>query len=207
MASYVMDQLAQYGEVRRGTLGVYVQDLTPDLATALGAEDVHGALVAEVVDGAAAAKAGIKAGDVITAISAYPVHGMQDFYIAEGQLPIGERQELKYWREGKSRSAKLSARELQVLDGADLDARLTGARFEELPAKMRSQQASGVLLSELDRKSRLARSGLRPGDIITGINRQTVLGLSEFEIQVKATRGPLLLQLRRNGEDYVARLD
>jgi len=207
MASYVMNQLAQYGEVRRGTLGVYVQDLTLELAGALGIENTRGALVAEVVKGAAADKAGIEAGDVITQVANYPVHTMQDFYLVEGQLPIGERQLLNYLRNGKARSARLSATELPVLQGGDLDPRLAGAVFEELPAKMRSERLRGVILSTLDAQSRLARSGLRPGDILTGVDRQPLQGLADFEDLVQASRGPLLFQLRRNGGDYVARID
>lgn len=207
IASYVIKQLAEYGEVRRGTLGVYVQDLTAELAAALGMENTRGALVAEVMEGAAADKAGIEAGDVITHVSTYSVHNMQDFYLVEGQLPIGEKQSLEYLRNGKARSARLSARELPVLQGEDLDRRLAGAVFEELPAKMRSQQLRGVVLSALDEQSRLARFGLRPGDLITGINRQAVLGLADFDDLVRASRGPLLFQLRRNGGDYVARID
>ncbi len=207
MASYVMKQLAEYGEVRRGTLGVYVQNLTAELAGALAIENTKGALVAEVVKGAAADKAGIEAGDVITQVATYPVHNMQDFYIVEGQLPIGEKQSLNYLRNGKARSARLSATELPILQGEELDPRLAGALFEELPAKMRSEQLRGVILSTLDRESRLARSGLRPGDILTGVNRQAVQGLADFEELVQASRGPLLFQLRRNGGDYVARID
>lgn len=207
MAAYVMTQLAESGEVRRGTLGVYVQDLTPALAGALGIENTKGALVAEVVKGAAADKAGIEAGDVITQVATYPVHNMQDFYIVEGQLPVGEKQSLNYLRNGKARSARLSVSKLPVLQGGDLDRRLAGAVFEELPTKMRSQQLRGVILSALDQQSRLARSGLRPGDILTGVNRQAVQGLADFEGLVKASHGPLLFQLRRNGGDYVARID
>ncbi|HET6564454.1 MAG TPA: Do family serine endopeptidase [Xanthomonadales bacterium] len=207
MASYVMQQLAESGEVLRGTLGVYVQDLTPELAGALGIENTKGALVAEVVKGAAADKAGIEAGDVITQVATYPVHGMQDFYIVEGQLPIGEKKSLNYLRKGKERSTRLSASPLPVLQGADLDRRLSGAVFEELPAKMRADQLRGVIISGLDRQSRLARSGFRPGDIVTAVNRQPLQGLSEFEQLVKNARGPMLFQLRRNGEDYVARID
>jgi serine protease DegQ len=207
MASYVMEQLAEFGEVRRGTLGVYVQDLTPELAGALGIDHSKGALVAEVVKGAAADKAGIEAGDVITQVASYPVHNMQDFYIVEGQLPIGEKKALSYLRNGKPRSTRLSASAVPVLQGADLDRRFAGVIFEELPAKMRAEQLRGVILTEMDRQSRLARSGLRPGDIVTAVNQQAIQGLAEFEERVRDSRGPLLLQLRRNGEDYVARID
>jgi Do/DeqQ family serine protease len=207
MASHVMRQLAEYGEVRRGTLGLYVQDLTPELAGALGIENTKGALVAEVIKGAAADKAGIEAGDVIIEVADYPVHSMQDFYVLEGQLPVGDKKPLKYLRDGKSRTARLGVSELPVLAGGDLDRRFAGATFEELPAKMRAEQLRGVILSELERQSRLARSGLRPGDIVTAVNRQPIQGLGDFEDLVKKAQGPLLLQLWRNGGDYVARID
>jgi serine protease DegQ len=177
------------------------------LAGALGIGNTKGALVAEVIEGAAADKAGIEAGDVITQVADYPVHTMQDFYIVEGQLPLGERRVLSYLRDGKSRTARLSAQALPVLAGAEVDSRFTGATFEELPAKMRAEHLRGVILSGLERQSRLARSGLRPGDIVTAVNRQPIQGLADFEEQVRAARGAMLLQLWRNGEDYVARID
>jgi serine protease DegQ len=72
---------------------------------------------------------------------------------------------------------------------------------------MRAEQLSGVVLAGLDPQSRLARSGLRPGDIVTAVNRQPIQGLVDFEQLVPEIRGPLLFQLRRNGNDYVARID
>jgi Do/DeqQ family serine protease len=73
MAQYVMDQLIEFGEVRRGTLGLFVQDLSGELADALELDVNGGALVAEVVDDSPAAKSGIKAGDVIVSVKDFPV--------------------------------------------------------------------------------------------------------------------------------------
>ena len=73
MAKTVMDQLVKYGEVKRGMLGVQVVTLTPDYAENLGIKDTQGALVSQVVEGSAADKAGLKAGDVITSINGQPV--------------------------------------------------------------------------------------------------------------------------------------
>jgi S1-C subfamily serine protease len=84
---------------------------------------------------------------------------------------------------------------------------LSGALFEDLPAKTRSEQVRGVLLSELERGSRLARQGLRPGDIITGVNRTRVSSLAEFQDAILRANGQIILQLRRNQSDYVARID
>lgn len=207
MARYVMDQLIEFGEVRRGTLGLYVQDLTAELAGALGVGVNGGALVAEVVADSAAFNAGLTAGDVVTMVSGYRVDDAQDFHNIEGQLPVGKAVDVTFMRDGRSRAVSLSVEALRRLDGGSIDRRLSGAVFEELPTKLRAERVRGVLLSELDERSRLARQGLRPGDIITGVNRRSVTNLTEFQDAVGAAQSPVVLQLRRNRGDYVARID
>jgi S1-C subfamily serine protease len=207
MARYVMDQLARFGEVRRGTFGIYAQDLTGDLAGAFGLEQGRGALVAEVAEGSAADKAGLRAGDVITAIAGYAVAGAQEFHNFEGQFPLGEELELEYVRDQTERRATIRVEELQVLAGDRVDRRLAGATFEELPLKQRSSGAGGVVIAELDPDSRLARQGLRAGDIITGANRVRIRELGELREVISGVVGPLYLQVHRDGNDYVARID
>jgi serine protease Do len=97
--------------------------------------------------------------------------------------------------------------ELKALDGALVDRRLAGATFEELRLRQRSDDVAGVLISELDPGSRLARQGLREGDIITGSNRMKIRDLSEFKDVIRSVGGALFLQVRREGNDYVARVD
>jgi Do/DeqQ family serine protease len=207
MARYVMGQLAQYGEVRRGTLGLYVQNLTAELAGAFGVENGKGALVAEVSEGSAAERAGILAGDVITGMAGYTVNNAQEFNNLEGQLPVNEPLTVEFVRDRVSKKLTMTTEALRQLDGGELDRRLQGANFEELPLKLRSERIRGVLISELEPGSVLARRGLRPGDIITGVNRREVRTLKEFESEISANRGTFFLQIRRNGGDYVARID
>ncbi|MDX1555111.1 MAG: DegQ family serine endoprotease [Xanthomonadales bacterium] len=207
MARYVLEQLVEFGEVRRGTLGLFVQDLTDDLAAALGVDVRGGAVVAEVVEGSAADRGGIEPGDVVVAVSDLPVTNAQDFHNIEGQLPIGKGVALAYLRDQDHREATLNVEALKQLEGASIDRRLTGAVFEDMPLKVRAERVRGVLLSELDEGSRLARQGLRPGDIITGVNRTRVSNLAEFQDAIMLARGTLILQLQRNRRDYVARID
>jgi len=207
MAQYVMDQLARFGEVRRGTLGIYVQNLTPELAGAFGLENGKGALVAEVAGESAAEQAGIQAGDVITAIGDYPVNNAREFHNIEGQLPLGESITLEFFRNQEKKQTRLNAEALKVLDGGAIDGRLRGATFEELPTKLRSDRIKGVLLSALESGSQLARNGLRPGDIITGVNRQGISDLADFKAAVVSVRGGFDLHIRRKGRDYRARID
>jgi len=207
MASYVMDQLVQFGEVRRGTLGIFVQDLTTELAGAFGVESGKGALVAEVAENSAAQEAGIQAGDVITRLAGYRINNSQDFHNIEGQLPLGEKLVLEFVRERDNKQTDIAAEALQELDGGLIDARLRGAKFEELPLKLRAERISGVLISELESGSRLARNGLRPGDVINGINRQRINNLADLQKVLGASKGSIYLQILRNGNTYSARID
>lgn len=207
MARYVMEQLAQYGEVRRGTLGLYVQNLTEELAGAFGVENGRGALVAEVSEGSAAERAGIQAGDVITGMAGFTVNNAQEFNNLEGQLPVNEPLIVEFVRDQATKELTLTTEPLRKLEGGAIDRRLQGAVFEELPLKLRSERIRGVLISSLEPGSRLARRGLRPGDIITGVNRREIRTLEEFETEISANRGTFFLQIRRNGGDYVARIE
>jgi serine protease DegQ len=207
MARYVMGQLAQFGEVRRGTLGLYVQNLTAELAGAFGVENGKGALVAEVSEGSAAERAGIQAGDVITGMAGYTVSNAQEFNNLEGQLPVNESLTVEFVRDLVNKKLTMTAEALRQLDGGELDRRLQGANFEELPLKLRSKRIRGVLISGLEPGSLLARRGLRPGDIITGVNRREVRTLKEFETEISANSATFFLQIRRNGGDYVTRID
>lgn len=207
MALYVMDQLASFGEVRRGTLGVSVQDLTAELAGAFGMEKGRGVLVAEVATGSAADKAGLQAGDVITSVAGHKVRSAREFHNYEGQFPVGEKLKLEIVRDGSDKSLKVTVQELKALDGKAVDRRLSGAVFNELPLKERSSRVTGVLVAKLDPESRLARKGFRPGDIVTGCNRMKIHDLAEFQNIVESIRGALYLEVYRDGGEYVVRVD
>jgi len=206
MARYVMDQLIQFGEVRRGTLGIFVQNLTEDLAGAFAVEAGRGVLVAEIAEGSAAEDAGLQPGDVIVAMANRPVNSVQDFHNAEGRLAVGESLQLEFLRNGKILDVPLVIQSVPVLMGGDLDWRLEGARFAGLTAKHKQQNISGVILDELDPRSRLAREGLVEGDIITGANRQRVRNLVDFKELMESSRGSILLQIQRGRRSYVAQI-
>jgi Do/DeqQ family serine protease len=207
MAQSVMDQLAEHGEVRRGTLGIFVQDLTSELAGAFGLQQGAGVLISEIVSGSSADSAGLVAGDVITAIAENKVTRAQEFHNYEGQYPVGEKVAVTYLRDGRAGDVQLTVQAPRIIEGGDLDVRLAGARFEELPMKQRSEQVRGVLLGDLRADSRLARRGLRPGDVITGVSQSRVRDLGEFEAAVADARGTLYLDVLRRGREYVVRVD
>jgi Do/DeqQ family serine protease len=207
MARYVMDQLIQFGEVRRGTIGVFVQNMTADLAGAFDVDAGQGVLVAEVAAGSAAEEAGLQPGDVILRMDGRNINSAQDFHNAEGGLALGESLQVEYLRDGKARKTPVVIQSIPMLNGGDIDRRLEGARFTELTARHKQQNISGVLLDELAPRSRLAREGLAEGDIIVGVNRQRVRSLLDFSRALESTRGSILLQISRSGRTYVARID
>jgi len=207
MARYVMSQLVEFGEVRRGTLGLVVQDLSGDLAGAFGVSNGQGVLVAEVLEGSAAEEAGLQPGDVIMTVRGRVVSSAQAFMNAEGQVPVGETVRVGYFRDEEARTAELLIQPTPELEGSELDRRLAGAVFTELPAKMRDGINAGVLVAELEPKSRLAYEGLRPGDVVTGANRQRIRNLTEMREAVQGQAGPIVLQIRRGGRAYIARID
>ncbi len=207
MAQYVMDQLIRFGEVRRGTLGLIVQDLTSELAGAFGIQSERGALVSEVIDDTAAERSGLRAGDVITSVAGRAIRSTQDFLNAEGQVPVGGALVLEYIRNSRQQKTTLMVQEPLEISGEDLDRRFAGAVFTELPARLRNEKVSGVFIDELQPRSRLSYEGLRPGDIITAANRESIRNLADLKKVLAKVKSTLVLQIHRNGEAYFARID
>jgi serine protease DegQ len=207
MARHVMSQLTEFGEVRRGTFGIEVQNLTPELAGAFSIDVGRGALVSGIAAGSAADEAGLQPGDVILRMAKSDINSAQDFHNAEGRLAIGESLKVEYVRKGKKRNVRLTIQPVPVIKGVDLDFRLEGASFTNLTERHQKQVLAGVLIEELDSRSRLARQGLSVGDVITGANREKVRNLSDFSKALEQMRSPLLLQVVRGSRAYVVRID
>lgn len=203
LAQEVMRQLLAFGEVRRGTLGVEVQDITAEIADALGLGSRRGALVARIYAGTPAASADIKVGDVITAMDGKPIADRQSLHNLEGLLPVDKQIAIALLREGRARTvhATLIPRPTE-LAGTSLDPRLAGATFAELSERMRQQGLSGVIVSRVEPGSRAARSGLRAGDLVTAVGRRRVSQLDSLRAALEPTPTELVLGLvrgRRSG--------
>ncbi|MFO1154880.1 MAG: Do family serine endopeptidase [Rhodospirillales bacterium] len=108
MAHAVMEQLVRFGEVRRGRLGVVVQDVAPDMAESLELKKAQGALVTQVEGGSPAERAGIRSGDVIVAVDGQPVTSAADLRNRLGLVPLGERVEVDLMRRGRPISVSAS---------------------------------------------------------------------------------------------------
>ncbi len=194
MASAVMAQLIEHGEVRRGRIGVSIQDLTPDLAEALGIDASFGAVVGSVEDGSPAEQAGIQAGDIIVAVDGREISGSADLRNRIGLSPAGSRVEIAYLREGIRQTATMTVNGERGPSRASARAmpdRLAGADF---------QDASGnVLVANVAPGSPAAQAGLRTGDVIVAVNRRPVGTVAELTRLLGETRGTIALDLFRGG--------
>lgn len=198
LAAEVMRQLLAYGEVRRGSLGIEAQDLDADLARALGLQARRGALVTRVYPRSAAAAAGIREGDLITAVNGQAVNDIGALRYQEGLLPVERAVPVTVQREGREQRLNVTLRPRpQELAGADLHRSLSGASFVDLPRRYREQGLRGVIVSEIGADSAAARAGLRPGDRIEAVGRQGIDDLASFEAAVAPNARGLALTVTR----------
>ena len=196
MAKASMVQILAHGEVRRGQLGIGIQDITPELREAFDLKNgQQGVLVTGVAENSEAEKAGVKAGDVIIAVDDRKTSSAGQLRSQIGIKEVGNKIVLTLLREGKTKKLKVEVGESQQLSALSdqLHLLLEGARFENNP------DGEGVIVAGLSRNSRAAYSGLRPGDLITGANRKQVLDLKSFKQALALNQESVLLQINRRG--------
>jgi Do/DeqQ family serine protease len=203
MARQLIDQLVAHGEVRRGRLGVLIQDLTPDIAEAMRVEANGGAVVSRVVPGSAAEAAGLRPGDVILSLDGRALAGSAELRNRIGLMKPGRRVELGVVRKGRHLTieATLGAAEDEEDRAAleDPQSKLAGVGLAAIPAEHPLHgEVEGVLVREVESGSNAAEAGLRPGDIIVSADQQPVSGPDDLAAVLRAHGdGPLLLNVRR----------
>jgi serine protease Do/serine protease DegQ len=200
MVRAVMTQLVQYGEVKRGMLGVQLSNqFTPGIAESLGLENARGALVSQVIEGSPADKAGIKAGDVITSINGRNVTNAGELRNTIGLLRIGDKVDLALIREGKPRrvSAVIGERDSADAAGsAQIHPSLEGAALSNATNNL------GVLIEAVAEGSPAAEIGLRANDIIVAVGRQRISNLEQLRSVVGGAQA-FALQVRRGNSTLV----
>ncbi len=208
MVARLMNQIVAHGSVRRGQLGVSVQDLTPDLARAFNIPASQGAVIAQVSPRSAAARAGLREGDVVLNINGRPVRDGGALRNAIGLLEVGEAVRLDILRDGKALTLEAKVGEYAPVraEGETIHPRLAGATLEEIGLNSPlAGKVQGVLIAELESRSPAARAGLRKGDVILAVNQQRVA--SPADLQPLAAGGDaLLINLLRGREELVLAL-
>ena len=211
MARSVTDQLIKYGSVKRGQLGVTIAPVTPDIAQALGIASNGGALITQVAKESAAARAGLQAGDVVTALNNRKVKSAAELRNAIGLLRVGDKVQIALLREGKARSVTAeiadpaatttaaASTEPGALPEGTQHRSLEGAQLEDAP-----DNGGGVLVRNIAPNSRAASAGLRQGDVIVAANGVRVASTAALSAawRAAAARGgsTLVLQVRRSGD-------
>jgi serine protease Do len=209
----VIDQLKQYGETRRGWLGVKIQSVTEDIAETLGVKESTGALVAGITPDSPAAKAGLEAGDVITKFDGKDVSTMRGLPRLVAQTPIGKTVELEALRKGEKRSFKVTIGRLvedektaEPSQGQDQppEKAMIGLRLAPLTDELRQQhgidsKVKGVVVTEVDAQSPAAQKGVKVGDVIVEAGQEQVSSPEDVAKSIdkvrKAGRKAVLLRL------------
>jgi Do/DeqQ family serine protease len=203
MAREVTTQLLEYGEVRRGRLGIQIQDVTPDLAEALDLDIDRGAVITQVEPGSAAESAGLRAGDVIVEFNGTSVAGSNDLANKVGLVRVGAEVEIAFLRDGQRRevTATIGAATGGTVTagrGATIE-RIQGAQFRNLDSTHPQYgRVQGVLIASVEPGSPAARNGLRQGDIITAVNRQNVTSVEELTDALGAAGAAIALNIVRD---------
>lgn len=208
MASLVLNQLTEFGVVRRGALGIEAQDVTSELAAGFDLDIAQGAIVTRVLEKTPADDANLQPGDIIVSANGEPIRNVQALSNIEGLTPLGEEVELVYIRDGeRSRVTLTTAIPLnRHIPGNQLHPKLTGVILDALPERSR---LNGVLIESIEEDSLIAETGLREGDVITAVNRvrfNDIKQLRELLGDIDERRD-LLLQIQRGRRAYLVVLD
>ncbi len=203
----IMEQLVSTGTVRRGLLGVRISDVTPDVAATFGLPGNSGALVTEVNEDSAAERAGIQVEDVIVSINGTRLRDTGSLRSSIGLLPPGDKVTVGLLRDGREQTVTAVLGELAPTaavtaappqeEEADLDALFEGAEIVENTG---ANDVAGLLVARVDQNSPAAASGLRPGDVITKVNRVRVRTLAEAVPIMEGARA-ILLEVQRDGRN------
>ncbi len=209
MAKRVMDNIIQYGKVRRSYIGVTIQTLDQDLASAFGVRPGEGALVSSVTPDSPAAKAGLAGGDIITAIDGKRTLDKEDVVREVINKEVGTSIEITYIRDGKEDKVSLVTDEFpEEVEIAQTEAKPTelGLRVETLTPewvnRLGSSAQAGAVVTEVIPGSPAESGGLAPGDIITEANRKKISNAEQFEAELASSEPgkPIVLLVERRGQ-------
>ncbi|HEY8517555.1 MAG TPA: DegQ family serine endoprotease [Candidatus Binatia bacterium] len=210
LAKNILDQLRTTGRVRRGWLGVGIQDVTPDLAASFDLDEAHGALVASIAPGGPAERAGMRRGDVIVEYDGRPIKDSHELPALVAETPVGRSARVVVIRDGRRRVLEVDVaelpeepeRRLSAVDDTDAgaDAKFGFAAADITPQLARRRglaRNSGVVVTAVDPYGPAAEAGLRPGDIVREVNRRPVRSTRELQDALRQSDRDALLLVQR----------
>ncbi len=219
MAKAVMDQLMKTGKVRRGMLGVTIQSVDADLASSLNLPSARGAIVTSVTAGGPAERAGLRRGDVITAVNKQPVADNNSLRNLVAAVAPGATVDVSALRNGRDQSFQVALAELPERPQRESEESSSngpsgnekfGLTLQPLTAETASRYGldandQGLLVTRIDPAGSAANAGIRQGDLIQEVNRRPVGNVAEFSAAIvqSGARPALVLVKRRNAVIYV----
>ncbi len=207
-AKKIISDLIQYGEVIQTWIGITVQNLDKKLARYLKVPDKKGVMVKALEPDSPASSAGLKEGDIILAIGSNKIASVRDYWSVKKTYAAGDTLKAKIWRNGKTETVRIKSRVFPVEMAENLALRLMGIRVEDLTPKNRKNYRiavrQGVVISEIDGRSDLARIGARPGDVIRQIDDAAIKNKDDFKkaIVKYRQRGSVVILLQRGDQGY-----
>lgn len=204
MAHGVMKQLAEYGSVKRGLMGVLVQDLTPALATALHiSTETNGALVSQVPNYSPAQTAGIQTGDIIQSINGIPIHNGGQVKNIVGMLRVGDKINIKLLRKGKTINTVITLtdpKDYKKVAEHD-NPFLYGLVLRDFSQTITGQgHLIGVEVVDTDEDSMAWHAGIRPGDVIISANQVDITNVAQLQEVAKQSKQELLVNVLSRGD-------
>ncbi len=196
MMKNLTEQILEFGEVKRGMLGVQGGEVTSELAEALGYESSKGAFIGQVVPDSAADKAGLKAGDIIVSVNGKSISTFSELRAKVATLGAGKKVTLGVIRDGKDKTFDVTLGESTNIK-AKAETLHDGLKGAELSNTTPSDAVQGVKVTSVAENSAAAQYQLQQGDIIIGVNRQRVKNLAELRAIVEKQKGVLALNIQR----------
>ncbi|WP_333890666.1 PDZ domain-containing protein, partial [Atlantibacter subterraneus] len=194
MVKSLTSQMVEYGQVRRGELGIMGTELNSELAKAMKVDAQRGAFVSQVMPNSSAAKAGVKAGDVIVSLNDKPISSFAALRAQVGTMPVGSKLTLGLLRDGKPTSVTL---ELQQSSQNQVDSSSIFNGIEGAEMSNQTGNNPGVVVNSVKTGSQAARIGLKKGDIILGANQQPVKNIAELRKILDSKPSVLALNVKR----------
>ena len=193
MVKNLTDQMVKFGQVKRGELGIMGTELNSELAKAMKVDAQRGAFVSQVMPNSSAAKAGIKAGDVITSLNGKAISSFAALRAQVGTMPVGSKISLGLLRDGKPVTVEL---ELQQSSQTQVDSSSIFSGIEGAEMSNKGQD-KGVVVNTVKAGSPAAQIGLKKGDIIVGANQQAVKNIAELRKILDSKPSVLALNIQR----------
>ncbi len=200
MAKSIMQQLIKFGDVRRGTLGIGAQDITPDLATAFGLSNMNGAAVTLVKIDSPAEKAGLQIGDIIISVNDADIKNSNDIVNIIGALRVNSKVTLGLLRHNKALTLNATLTDPKELKDSSeaTDPFFYGVGLKNFSLLSPTHGSiKGVLVISVEPDSHAWQADLRPGDVIKLANQQQVLNIDDLKKVASGVKDSLLLNVLR----------